>query len=236
LRDAIREAAESRYGDGWASACDDVFLPLDLTQRLITNLLEDSLNTLLNVGAFSRLNHLLEESFTNPLNVLYASLNHGLIAELLTTIETGLRKMADRINLGGVHVRTSFTGRLDPPVVYYQAILILWKEVFGGHLAISRDSQDASKIGGPLVRYFFAVTRPVMVRQTPSLQSLPDIVDRQKRFVGWWSAFDRLCNMPLSERSAYLREIEGRYPDLASWHRETLLLLDTLRNGEVRGG
>jgi hypothetical protein len=38
---------------------------------------------------------------------------------------------------------------------------------------------------GPLVKYFFAVTSPVMGNDTPSLQSFPDIVKRQKSFYDW---------------------------------------------------
>jgi hypothetical protein len=109
--------------------------------------------------------------------------------DLLNVLRDALLETA---SASGISLIYSFSGRLDPPVVYYQRVLLLWKDTFGGRLAISRDSQDASKIRGPLIRYFFAVTRPVMGSHTPSLQSLPDIVDRQKDFDDWYSAYKRL--------------------------------------------
>jgi hypothetical protein len=37
-------------------------------------------------------------------------------------------------------------------------------------------------VQGPLARFVLAVTEPVMKGDTPSLESLPNIVDRQERF------------------------------------------------------
>jgi hypothetical protein len=53
----------------------------------------------------------------------------------------------------------------------------------GGKLRISRNS-NSQKVQGPLAKYFFAVVRPVMGESTPSPESLPGIVDRQKRIMG----------------------------------------------------
>jgi hypothetical protein len=77
----------------------------------------------------------------------------------------------------------SYTGRQDPPVVYYQHVLWLWTDIFGGKLTFHRNAE--SKPTGKLARYFFAVTRPVMGGEAPSPASLPDIIDRQKAFYQW---------------------------------------------------
>jgi hypothetical protein len=72
--------------------------------------------------------------------------------------------------------------RVNPRLLYQARVLECW--VFlGGELKISRHSKS-KKVQGPLARYFFAVTRPVMGASTPSPETLPDIVDRQKRSMG----------------------------------------------------
>jgi hypothetical protein len=80
-----------------------------------------------------------------------------------------------------VSIEHSATGRLDPSVVFQQRILYMWTDQFGGSLTVTKDP-NSGKISGPLATYFFAVARPVMGNRTPSPQSLPDIVSRQKRF------------------------------------------------------
>jgi hypothetical protein len=77
----------------------------------------------------------------------------------------------------------SYTGRLDPPVVYFQHVLWLWEDVFGGKLTFWRNAEGEPT--GKLARYFFAVMRPVMGGEAPSAESLRDIIERQKAFSRW---------------------------------------------------
>lgn len=88
---------------------------------------------------------------------------------------------------------TSYTGRLDPQVVYFQRVLWLWTDVFGGKLQSSHNA--SGEVSGPLVRYFFAVTRPVMGDETPSVESLPNIIERQRAFDDYvrahWTTIER---------------------------------------------
>jgi hypothetical protein len=106
----------------------------------------------------------------------------GEVADLVAKI----RDQADEI--GGTpfcwkpSIVESVTGRLDPSVVYQQRILAMWTNRFGGRLTITRDP-ISGEISGPLVRYFLSVARPVMGQRMPSLQSLPDIVNRQKLYL-----------------------------------------------------
>jgi hypothetical protein len=73
-------------------------------------------------------------------------------------------------------------GGPDRPALFFQQqVLSLWTDLFGGRLTVTTDPvTNESK--GPLVRYFFAVARPVMGKLTPSIQSFRDIVERQKEF------------------------------------------------------
>jgi hypothetical protein len=63
--------------------------------------------------------------------------------------------------------------------VWYESfVLCTWTDL-GGALKISRHPKTHA-VRGPLARFFEAVARPVMRAQMPSLESLPDIVRRQK--------------------------------------------------------
>jgi hypothetical protein len=79
----------------------------------------------------------------------------------------------------GVSIMKTSTGRLDPPIVYLQSILWMWKEDFGGELKISRDPHSG-QIGGPLARYIEAVAAPVMGQDAPSPNSYRSLINRQK--------------------------------------------------------
>jgi hypothetical protein len=75
--------------------------------------------------------------------------------------------------------------KLDPPWLskpreaYVDLVLNTWCEL-GGQLRISRHPRS-EKVQGPLARYFLAVARPVLGTAMLSLESLRDIIDRQKR-------------------------------------------------------
>jgi hypothetical protein len=215
LRDAIQDSGRSRYGDAWPSK-DGALIPRELTQRLVSSLLGPGRN--FDVPAAS-----------------VALLSFGDVVDLLNVLQDALVSSSS----SGMSLIYSISGRRDPPVVYYQRVLLLWKDTFRGRLAISRDSQDPSKIAGPLIRYFFAVTRPVMGNRTPSLQSLPDIVDRQKVFDDWWTAYKRLCD-EISDKTDekrwadYVLYLEARHPDLARQAKRLHSAMNKLRNGEVR--
>jgi hypothetical protein len=45
----------------------------------------------------------------------------------------------------------------------------------------------SQKVQGPLAKYFMAVAEPVMGDATPSVESLPDIIERQKVTQDWLS-------------------------------------------------
>jgi hypothetical protein len=157
-------------------------------------------------------------------------LRAGQIADLLDELQAALEMIAKYA--WGIKLTYSFSGRLDPEVVYLQGVLVLWTETFGGRLAISRSPENPRKISGPLVRYVLAVVRPVMGPDTPSLQSLPDIVDRQKNFEHWWAAYKR--SMDSNNRNAdenYIEEIQERHPRLAAWAKR----IREATNDAVRG-
>lgn len=75
----------------------------------------------------------------------------------------------------------------NPRMMYEWQILTNWT-CLGGKLTRSRD-RETQKIGGPLARFFRAVTVPVMGARAPSLETLPDIISRKKRDDAFEEAF-----------------------------------------------
>jgi hypothetical protein len=71
----------------------------------------------------------------------------------------------------------------NPKMMYEFKVLSIWTKL-GGELRRSRHPRT-KKIQGPLARFFRAVTVPVMGANAPSLESLPDIIRRQQRFVAF---------------------------------------------------
>jgi hypothetical protein len=204
-------------GSSWRSL--PIMIPSDeLTAAVVANLLRPSA---------------VPEPFTidNAARIMRA----GQVFDLLNELQAALESTAEYA--WAVHLTDSFSGRLDPSVVYLQQVLFLWTETFGGKLGISRSPDDSKKIGGPLVRYLLAVVRPVMGANTPSLQSLPDIVDRQKDFDHWWAAFKRLSESGPHNPNAwetYIQEIQDRHPKIAAWARRVGKSVDkATTNGEV---
>jgi hypothetical protein len=104
----------------------------------------------------------------------------GDLADLLGEVQY-LAKRTSLPIFWEVSIEHSVSGRLDPSVIFQQYILWLWTDEFGGRLTTTR-GPISGEISGDLVRYFFAVARPVMGEATPSVQSLSDIVTRQKVF------------------------------------------------------
>ena len=121
-------------------------------------------------------------------------LTFGEVVDLLEEIESELREES-RPFYWKVSKVKSVTGRPDPSVVYAQRILWLWTNEFFGDLTCSWNPV-AGEDSGPLVRYFFAVARPVMGAHTPSSQSLKKIVERQKQFSEWYWALMRNSGVP----------------------------------------
>lgn len=70
----------------------------------------------------------------------------------------------------------------NPRLTYEFEVLSIWTSL-GGELKVSRHPRTG-KIQGPLARFFRAVTIPVMGTSAPSLESLPDIVQRQRKLMG----------------------------------------------------
>jgi hypothetical protein len=219
LREAVQEAARARYRESWA-ANPAAIIPEEMTQTLLCRLLGED-------GEF------------DPRKHRKGLLRYGDVVDLLSSLQSTWERDAEPF-FWSTPLMYSFSGRRDPSVVYCQYILFLWTDTFGGRLTISRDPQDARNVYGPLVRYFFSVAKPVMGRQTPSLQSLPDIVDRQKDFYHWRSAYNRLRDSnkdeveqwadyirEVEQWADYIREIHPDYirkfhPDLARWSKKLI--------------
>jgi hypothetical protein len=75
--------------------------------------------------------------------------------------------------------KTNSHEKQNPRLLYQSKILRLWVKL-GGELKFSRNTKT-KKIQGPLPRFFFAVVTPVMAEATPSPESVPDIVGREKK-------------------------------------------------------
>ena len=61
---------------------------------------------------------------------------------------------------------------------YYREVFRVWTDKLSGRLGLSRDADN--KLGGPLVRFFQAVTRPVLRTEPPACESISRIVAREK--------------------------------------------------------
>jgi hypothetical protein len=67
----------------------------------------------------------------------------------------------------------------SPKEEYYEDVLSIWVDHCGGQLKKSRD-KTTKKPKGPLLRFFMAVTYPVMGIDAPKPETIFDIVDREK--------------------------------------------------------
>jgi hypothetical protein len=157
LCEALEAAGRNRFGDDWHTSAAVDLGELSLWGRPQASLVGNC------------------KPYTSPLSI-------GHIIELLTRLGHEAEDFAKAFAWSIPKIR-SWTGRLDPQVIYFQCILLLWID-FGGKLKLSRNPLSGG-IHGPLVRYFVAVTGPVMKDMAPSLQSLPDIVRRQALFQKW---------------------------------------------------
>jgi hypothetical protein len=68
---------------------------------------------------------------------------------------------------------------LSPREDFYREIFAIWTDKLGGELRISRNA-GTHKLGGPLVRFFQSVTRPILATDAPALESIAAIVNREK--------------------------------------------------------
>jgi hypothetical protein len=166
LCDALEAAGRNRYDDDWRSKAA---VALQGERSLV-----------------------LGRQLNQDLNLINLEKNDGTLSigdmvELLVRLKVEAEDLAKPL-FWSVSRMTSWTGRLEPQVVFFQRILLLWTD-FGGKLKLSRDP-DTRQNRGPLVRYFLAVIRPVMKDKTPSLQSLRDIVRRQAKFQKWLDAYE----------------------------------------------
>jgi hypothetical protein len=84
-------------------------------------------------------------------------------------------------------IECSSRSKILPQWIFELKILQIWMDL-GGKLKISRHPKS-QKVQGPLAKYFLAVTEPVMGNATPSLESLPDIVERQMTTREWLFCF-----------------------------------------------
>jgi hypothetical protein len=105
----------------------------------------------------------------------------------------------------------TYSGRLEPRVVYMQQILWLWTDRFGGRLTLSVDStRIKTRIHGPLVDYVSAVTGPVMKDERPKPSGLRDVLKRQKKFYAWLADYERTRGFKMEpwayERAAAMRK------------------------------
>jgi hypothetical protein len=94
------------------------------------------------------------------------------------------RRWVDNLLRGVLEIKLLAKDRItlkrDPParVLFQDNVLYIWT-LLGGQLRFSRSKRGPQ---GPLIRFFRAVTSPVMGASAPSLQSIPDIVRRRKKF------------------------------------------------------
>lgn len=70
-------------------------------------------------------------------------------------------------------------GSPSPHAIYYRYVLMFWTDRLSANLGISRHRIDKTP-QGPLVRFFCAVCAPVMREDMPSLETVADIVSREK--------------------------------------------------------
>ena len=107
----------------------------------------------------------------------------------------------------------------SPRENYYSDVLGVWLDELGGRLGLSRGS-NTHKLGGPLVRFFRAVTCPVLKTDAPALETISDIVGRERDRRTATSGRERLKKnreVPLSAVEGPVRPPtlpEIRYTDL----------------------
>jgi hypothetical protein len=95
-----------------------------------------------------------------------------------------IKELAEEMNISPKHMGVLWKivgGEYLPPRLRYQSdVLEVWASL-GGQLRFSRSKKGPQ---GPLIRFFQAVTSPVMGASAPSAESIPDIIRRKKRFRG----------------------------------------------------
>jgi hypothetical protein len=96
-------------------------------------------------------------------------------------LETYLEKLLEIKDLAeDMSIPPEVTDRRPARVWYQIFVLNIWIGL-GGKLRFSRSKRGPQ---GPLIKFFRAVTSPVMGASAPSLESIPDIVRRQKNYRG----------------------------------------------------
>ena len=108
----------------------------------------------------------------NPSEIRHkpCTLTFGGFADLLVELEKQAQKFAN----------PAYWPRDMPRTLYFQQVLSLWTEL-GGKMKFSRNA-ISGEVGGPLVRFFQAVTGPVLRSDAPSSESIPDIIKRQRSY------------------------------------------------------
>jgi len=66
-----------------------------------------------------------------------------------------------------------------PQEIFYRTVLSIWVDEIGGKLKKSRSS-DTAEPTGPLLRFFMAVTYPVMGSASPKPETIHGIIKREK--------------------------------------------------------
>jgi hypothetical protein len=113
------------------------------------------------------------EMFIEDPTVNYLTLGH--MVNLFAEFEVAaLYRESDSIS-----VWDTVTGRLDPSVVYYQEVLLIWHRL-GGRLSLPGRNWKSGKLENDLIHFFRAIVDSVMLDNAPSDESIPDIVRRQK--------------------------------------------------------
>jgi hypothetical protein len=135
----------------------------------------------------------------HPLKYGEEDLTFSTALQVLAELALGAEEFSKSFWWGVAIIKTS-TGRLDPPIVYLQSVLWMWKEKFGGELKISRHPHSG-QIGGPLARYIDAVAAPVMGRDAPSPNSYRSIINRQKALYRRLEEIESRASEAASKRS-----------------------------------
>lgn len=173
---ALETAGRNREGDNWKTT-PIVIVP--------------------NTMGLSLAKKLIGEHVVAPDRQFGGVLNIENIIELLAHLERSTAQTAEPF-FWGISLLVSHTGRRDPQIIFFQHILWLWTDIFGGKLRFSRNPQSG-KLSGPLIRFFFSVTRPAMTDKAPSIESIPDIVRRQRAFSQWLDDYMARCNSDRAE-------------------------------------
>jgi hypothetical protein len=108
-------------------------------------------------------------------NLLRDGLAHALVDHLVQTAQDRTKPL----RVGGSRLKRVRDQDL-PRMYYYRDLLRIWTRKIGGQLRFSRHPISGEP-RGPLIRFLRAATGPVLGAEAPSVESLADAINREKR-------------------------------------------------------